>query len=151
MNTQPGGFELAWERAFGDYAATYPGHWRRSAQELAALLKAYPQFKGAAAYASWAQTQARREPLPQPPRHTLGPITLAILIALAALALALIAVTLICAARGRPLERRSLAALARRRRAAAAHATPSLSEQHGGPALLDALDDRLTPVSQRLN
>ncbi|HEY7974300.1 MAG TPA: trypsin-like peptidase domain-containing protein, partial [Ktedonobacterales bacterium] len=149
VNTRPGAFELAWERAFSDYAATYPGHWRRSSQELAALLKAYPQFKGATPYASWAQTEARFERLPQ---H--GPtITVAALVALgtlAAVALTLITLTLIRAGRGRPLTRRDLTlqAFGRHR---AAYDAPTLSEQHGGSALLDALDDQRTPIAQRMN
>ncbi len=152
VNLRPGAFELAWERAFSDYAATYPGHWRRSSQELTALLKAYPQFKGALPYASWAQTEARFERLPQP-RPTIAPVTLVALGTLAAMALTLIALTLFRAGRGRPLMRGDLSPQAFRRRRAAAipYDAPALSEQHGGSALLDALDDQRTPIAQRMN
>lgn len=134
VDTRPGAFEVAWQRAFADYAATYPGHWRRSSTELTALLKTYPQFRGAQAYVSWAQAEARVEPLPQH-RATLSPLTEAILGALAALALALIAVTLIRAARATPPRMRHTLPIA--------YSAPS--------TLMDALDDSLTPAAQRLN
>ncbi len=63
VSAAPGAFERAWKQAFADYAATTPGHWHRAARELAALLKAYPQFQGAAPYAAWAEAQARHESL----------------------------------------------------------------------------------------
>jgi hypothetical protein len=141
VDTRPGAFEVAWERAFGDYSATYPGHWRRSSTELAALLKAYPQFKGAQPYASWAQAEARVEPLPQQ-RPTLTPTIAAILGALAALALALIVVTLYRAARATPRKRHTLPI---------AYPPSARPEQADAATLLDALDDRLTPAAQRMN
>jgi hypothetical protein len=64
----------------------------------------------------------------------------------------LIALTLFRAGRGRPLMRRDLSAQAfRRRRAAIPYDAPALSEQRGGSALLDALDDQRTPIAQRMN
>lgn len=140
VDTQAGAFQVAWERAFSDYAAAYPGHWRRSSAELATLLKTYPQFKGAQPYASWAQAEARVEPLPQQ-RPALTPTIAAILGALAALALALIAVTLFRAARATPRRRHTLPIT---------YPLAARPEQ-AGAALLDALDDRLTPAAQRLN
>ena len=141
VDTHPGAFEVAWERAFSDYAAAYPGHWRRSSRELAALLKAYPQFKGALPYARWAGAEARVEPAPQH-RQPLTPLMEAILGALAALALALIGVTLFRAAHdGAP---------PRRHRVDIAYPTPP-REQPSGGALLDALDSSLTPTTQQMN
>lgn len=150
VNSRPGALETAWERAFGDYAATYPGHWRRSSQELGALVKAYPQFKGATPYMSWAQVQARHERLPQQ-RPTLAPFSLVALGTLAALALVLIALTLFRAARGTPFGGGALAPQSFRGALARSYATPSLGEQPNGSALLTALDDQLTPLSQRMN
>ncbi|MGH2501239.1 MAG: trypsin-like serine protease, partial [Ktedonobacterales bacterium] len=141
VNTRPGAFQVAWERAFSDYAAAYLGHWRRSSAELGALLKVYPQFKGARPYANWAQAEARVEPLPQQ-RPTLTPTIAAILGALAALALALIAVTLFRAARATPRKRHTLPIT---------YPPAARTEQAGATALLDVLDDRLTPAAQRLN
>ena len=150
VDMRPGLFELAWERAFGDYAATYSGHWRRSAQEFTSLLKAYPQFKGATAYELWAQAQARREPLPQQ-RPRFAPVTLVALGILAALALALVALTLFRAARFRPIVWSDIAGLAHTGHMAPAPYEPlALSEQNGS-ALLEALDEQLTPASRRLN
>lgn len=141
VNTQPGPFEQAWERAFNDYAATYPGHWRRSSQELSALLKAYPQFKGAAPYSAWARSAARREKLPQR-TPTLSPIEEIVLAALAALALALVALTLFRAANGDPPNRN-------RRRIG--YRPTSLAEQPSGGLFGGALDDHLAPSTHSLN
>jgi hypothetical protein len=140
VNPQPGAFELAWERAFNDYAATYPGHWRRSSQEFAALLKSYPQFKGAAPYANWAHGAALHEPLPQH-KPTLSPIEQFALAALGALALALIALTLFRAARGDPPNRRKVV----RYRAS------SLSDQSGGGILRSALDEQFAHSTHSMN
>lgn len=150
VDMRPGAFELAWERAFNDYAATYPGHWRQSAREFHTLVNDYPQFKGAAPYASWAQTQSRFERLPQR-RFTLAPVTLVALGLLAALGLALIAITLFRAARSRPIVGRDIAALAFWRHDSAGAYNPRPLAEQSGAALLTALDDQLTPVSQRLN
>lgn len=149
VDMRPGAFELAWERAFGDYAANYVGHWRRSALELSSLLKTYPQFKGATAYELWAQAQARREPLPQQ-RPRLAPVTIIALALLAALALALIATTLFRAARARPIIWSDLARLTHTGRMAPHTLLPDGS----GATLLDGfdgLDDHLSHASRRLN
>ena len=141
VNTQPGPFEQAWERAFDDYAATYPGHWRRSSQELAALLKSYPQFKGAAPYAAWAHSAALHEKLPQK-SPTLSPIEEIVLAALAALALALIALTLFRAARGDPPNRG---------RRSFGYRPSTLGEHSSGGLLGGALDERLAPSPHGVN
>lgn len=146
VDMRPGAFELAWERAFGDYSATYLGHWRRSAQEFTSLLKAYPQFKGATAYALWAQAQARREPLPHQ-RPRLAPVAVVALGVLAALALALIATTLFRAARVRPIIWSDITLRAHMGRAAP---QPLLPERNGA-TLLDELDDQLSHAASRLN
>ncbi|HEX8996309.1 MAG TPA: trypsin-like peptidase domain-containing protein [Ktedonobacterales bacterium] len=150
VDMRPGTFESAWERAFADYAATYPGHWRRSSQEFAALLKSYPEFKGAAPYAAWARTQARFERIPQQRRFPLAPIAL-VALGIAALALAVIVVTLYRAAFRRPIDGQDLASLAFWRRGMTRAYGPRPLVERDGAALLGALDDQLTPASQRLN
>lgn len=150
VDMRPGAFELAWERAFGDYAATYTGHWRRSSQELVALLKAYPQFKGAEPYASWAQAQARVELQPQR-RPALTPVILATLAALAALDLVMIALTLFRAARGRPPVRQNRLTGARGRSEHADVCDEQALTQRNGAAPLASSDDELVHSSRDLN
>lgn len=143
VDMRPGAFELAWEGAFGDYSATYGGHWHRSSQELTALLKTYPQFQGAAPYASWAQAQARVEQLPQR-RPTIAPIALVALGFLALLDLAFIALTLFRAARG-PLTRQELVMRVIRRR------DPEDICDESPPTPREARDDQLIHSSRSLN
>lgn len=151
VNTKPGAFEQAWERAFADYAANYPGHWGRASREFSSLLKRYPQFHGASPYAAWAQSQARHERLPAR-RTTLTPVALALLGTLAALALAMIALLLIQAGRGMPLMWRDVTRLARGpRRHQTLHLAPELSEEHNSAAVLAASDEQRIPVAQRMS
>ncbi|HEX8981990.1 MAG TPA: serine protease [Ktedonobacterales bacterium] len=150
VTTKPGAFEKAWEKAFGDYAATYPGHWRRASQEFASLLKRYPLFHGASPYAAWADAQARHEPLPSH-RTTVSPVALVALGALAALALAMIALLLIRAGRSEPLLWQDVTGAFRgRQRKQTLNVTPMLMEQNSA-AVLEALDEQRIPVAQRMN
>ena len=146
VSARPGAFERAWEQAFGDYATTSAGHWRRASRELAALLKAYPRFQGAAPYAAWAAAQARHEPTARP-QQARSPLLLAALGVVAGLDLALIALTLLLAARGQSLARRDLALALRR--PARLHVHDPLATRTS--SLLDACDDELTHSAARLN
>lgn len=61
VNTQPGEFQKAWQQAFADYAATYPGHWHKAAEEMDALSAKYPDFRGLLPYRAYADTAAGSE------------------------------------------------------------------------------------------
>jgi S1-C subfamily serine protease len=61
IDTKPGAFQAAWEQAFADYAATYPGHWRKAAEKLNALSEKYPNFQAVAPYKAYAATAAETE------------------------------------------------------------------------------------------
>lgn len=150
VDMRPGALERSWERAFGDYAATYAGHWHRSSAEFSALLASYPQFRGAEPYASWAKAQARVEPLPKR-QPGLAPVAFVALGALAALALALIALTLVRAARGRPITRQALIARVARRSEPADTCEDLPSAQRESDALHESFDEQLTHSSNNLN
>ncbi|HEX8731163.1 MAG TPA: serine protease [Ktedonobacterales bacterium] len=149
VSARPGAFERAWEQAFADYAATSPGHWGRAAHELAALLKAYPQFQGVAPYATWATAQARHEPAAAPSsQQARSPLLLGALGLVAALDLALIALTLLLAARGEPLSRAGVAR-ALRRAPVRPRADEPLTTRN--PVLLDTCDQEMVHTTARLN
>lgn len=61
IDTTPGAFERGWEQAFGDYAASYPGHWHVAARDLDALVARYPAFHGAQPYQRYADAAAQAE------------------------------------------------------------------------------------------
>jgi S1-C subfamily serine protease len=61
IDTKPGAFQAAWQRAFADYAATYSGHWRKAADELNALSAQYPDFRAVMPYKAYAATAAENE------------------------------------------------------------------------------------------
>jgi hypothetical protein len=61
IDTKPGAFQMAWQQAFADYAATYPGHWRKAAEELNALSAKYPDFRAIQPYKAYAATAAETE------------------------------------------------------------------------------------------
>lgn len=61
LNTSPGPFQQAWNKAFNDYSSTAAGHWHAAAQELAQLAAKYPLFKGVQPYLTYAQAQAKTE------------------------------------------------------------------------------------------
>ncbi|MDE3230596.1 MAG: trypsin-like peptidase domain-containing protein, partial [Chloroflexota bacterium] len=148
VSARPGPFEQAWQRAFADYAATSPGHWGRAARELTALLKAYPQFRGAAPYAAWAAAQARHESAAAPSQQARSPLLLGALGLVAALDLALIALTLLLAGRGEPISR---AGVARALRRAPAHPRADEPLTTRNPVLLDTCDEDLAHAAARLN
>lgn len=62
ITTTPGAFQQKWSQAFTDYAAAYPGHWHKAAQEMAALATSYPTFAGLTPYLHYAQVAAASEP-----------------------------------------------------------------------------------------
>lgn len=146
----PGAFQRAWRQAFDDYAATAPGHWQRAARELAALLKAYPQFQGAAPYAAWAAEQARHE-TPGTSSRAASPLLMVALGALAALDLALIALTLLLAGQSPDITRRYLAlAGLRLREPSPPHTQKPLTPRHTS-VLLGACEEEASQASARLN
>ena len=149
VDMRPGALELAWERAFRDYSATYAGHWHRSSQEFTALLKQYPQFHGAAPYASWARARARVEPLPQA-RPTVAPLALIALGGLALLDLAFVALTLFRAAR-EPLTRRERAIRRVQPGESDDSCDDTLPPQREDPTLHDMRERQLTHSSNSLN
>ncbi|HKV85301.1 MAG TPA: serine protease, partial [Ktedonobacterales bacterium] len=62
VNASAGTFQTRWSQAFGDYSATYRGHWRKAARELDALSAQYPSFAGVKPYQQYADSAARTEP-----------------------------------------------------------------------------------------
>ena len=64
INTAPGTFQRVWQQAFGDYSASYSGHWHKASSELDALLARYPSFQGAKEYRKYADQAAANETLP---------------------------------------------------------------------------------------
>lgn len=64
VTTTPGAFERAWEAAFTDYAATYPGHWHKAAGELDVLNTRYPSFHGIQPFREYADSAASLEAQP---------------------------------------------------------------------------------------
>lgn len=62
VSASAGTFQTRWSQAFGDYAATYRGHWRKAARELDALSAQYPSFAGVKPYQQYADSAARTEP-----------------------------------------------------------------------------------------
>jgi hypothetical protein len=61
IDTKPGAFQITWQQAFADYSATYPGHWRKAADELNALSEKYPDFRAVMPYKAYAATAAATE------------------------------------------------------------------------------------------
>jgi len=61
IDTKAGAFQTAWQQAFADYAASYPGHWRKAAEELNALSAKYPDFHAVTPYKAYAATASARE------------------------------------------------------------------------------------------
>jgi len=61
VDTKPGAFQTAWQQAFADYTATYPGHWRKAQDELNALSAKYPDFRAVTPYKAYAATAAASE------------------------------------------------------------------------------------------
>ena len=61
LNLAPGPFQQAWAKAFGDYAATYPGHWQAAARAMTQLASAYPHFIALTPYLDYAKTAAAQE------------------------------------------------------------------------------------------
>lgn len=150
VSAAPGAFERAWRQAFEDYTATTPGHWHRAAREFAALLKTYPQFQGAAPYAAWAEAQARHESL-TPANRAASLLIMVALGVVAALALALIALTLLREGQGMSITRRDLALAGLRKRGSMNPDARGPRAQRGAGALLDACDEAPDHASARLN
>lgn len=69
VSLAPGPFQQAWARAFGDYTATYAGHWHTAAREMTQLASSYPQFQALTPYLNYAQNAAAQEQLPQKSNH----------------------------------------------------------------------------------
>ncbi|HEX6123102.1 MAG TPA: serine protease, partial [Ktedonobacterales bacterium] len=61
ITTTPGAFQRAWERAFGEYAATTASHWHQATRDLQALHANYPEFQGMLPYLRYAEIQAGQE------------------------------------------------------------------------------------------
>jgi hypothetical protein len=61
IDTKAGAFQTAWQQAFADYAASYPGHWRKAAEELNALSAKYPDFHAVTPYKAYAATASEHE------------------------------------------------------------------------------------------
>ena len=72
LDQTPGQFQRAWARAFGDYAATYAGHWHAAAREMTQIAASYPQFQALAPYLNYAQSAAAQEQLPQTGKQPSG-------------------------------------------------------------------------------
>jgi S1-C subfamily serine protease len=97
LDTTPGPFEKAWSQAFNDFAATTPGHWHKTLQELGSIYTNYPQFKAVMPYLQYAQTQAQQERVQQsrptssihPQGKTNSPLVWTILAAMVIIVLAL--------------------------------------------------------------
>jgi S1-C subfamily serine protease len=92
INMTPGTFQVAWTRAFDDYAAAYLGHWQAALRELQALAISYPQFQAITPYLSYAQQAAANEQIPSQIQSTtltlyaiVGGGALVVLLALAGL------------------------------------------------------------------
>ncbi|HEV7127145.1 MAG TPA: serine protease [Ktedonobacterales bacterium] len=64
IDVAPGPFEQLWTKAFSDYAATYAGHWKAAAREMATLANRYPQFQALTPYLTYAQAAAATESVP---------------------------------------------------------------------------------------
>jgi hypothetical protein len=110
IDTSPGAFQTAWQRAFADYAATYPGHWRKAAEELNALSASYPDFHAVTPYKAFAATAAQSERVNG---ATLTPSPLIIAaVAGGSIVLLVILIALIASAQGRARRRRLAAAQA---------------------------------------
>ncbi len=86
INTQPGPFEVAWQQAFTDYAASNPGHWHRAAADLDALSAKYSDFHAVTPYRTYADTAAENETVssasltPSTPVLIVGAIGLGVLL-----------------------------------------------------------------------
>lgn len=61
VNTTPSALQVAWSKAFNDYASTAPGHWHLATSEFQQLLKQYPQFKAVNTFLPYAAQQAQSE------------------------------------------------------------------------------------------
>jgi hypothetical protein len=110
IDTKPGAFQTAWQQAFADYAATYPGHWRKAAAEMNALSEKYPDFGAVKPYKAFATTSADHEPVNE---STQAPNLLAIGVATGVGVLLLgILIALIVASQRRSRQRRLAAAQA---------------------------------------
>ena len=70
LNTTPGPFQSAWSQAFADYAANTPGHWHKAQQEFQSIATNYPLFKAVTPYLTYAQAQAKIEPVSKPSTPT---------------------------------------------------------------------------------
>jgi hypothetical protein len=83
VDTHRGSFETLWEEAFSDYAAAYPGHWHRAAQELDALSTRYPAFQGVQPFRIYADQAALVETTPfalSDPRVLIGAAALGLVL-----------------------------------------------------------------------
>jgi serine protease Do len=100
LDLTPGNFQRKWHQAFTDYSATTPGHWHKTAQELASIATAYPLFRAITPYQQNAQLRAKTEPMPvthpqQTPNASRVP-SLPLIIWIVAIATLLLLSTIIC-------------------------------------------------------
>ncbi len=96
LDTTPGPFQKAWSQAFNDYSATAPGHWHKAAQELQSLATKYPLFLAITPYLTYAQQQAKAEPVPTPtPKHPVNNSTFSSTLTYAGIIAAVILVLLL--------------------------------------------------------
>ncbi len=65
VDMKPGAFQQLWRQALTDYAATYPGHWHKAADELSSLNHSFPDFHGLQPYLVYAQGAAAQEVVDQ--------------------------------------------------------------------------------------
>jgi Trypsin-like peptidase domain len=66
LDTSPGKFQQAWNKAFTDYASNTPGHWHKAQIEFEQIATSYPLFKAVKPYLDYAKGQAKIEKTPQP-------------------------------------------------------------------------------------
>ncbi len=73
LDTTPGRFQKAWQRAFADYASNAPGHWHKAQREFQQIATQYLSFKAIKPYLDYTTTQAKNEKLPQQSQQTTQP------------------------------------------------------------------------------
>jgi S1-C subfamily serine protease len=61
VDTTPSALQVAWSKAFNDYASNTPGHWHLATSEFQQLLKQYPLFKAVNTFLPYAAQQAQSE------------------------------------------------------------------------------------------
>ncbi len=61
VDTTPSPMQVAWNKAFNDYASTSPGHWHQATSEFQQLLKQYPNFVAVNTFLQYSSQQAQSE------------------------------------------------------------------------------------------